>query len=619
MPVARHRYQSEIHIGLLVIIVAMLALNVVSNFVVYSTRSAQREQVMADMGRAAVRISREAQASVVTGLTAEQERALTVANGLNRVVLIPSQPPESDPEARRQWFVSLARRLPLKHIADLAPQLLGGAVSSLNRGKGEEYFYLYPMPAQQRQALLVLSKDIPDLARLDDASEVIFWATVIALIIIAAVYLFLIRHISAPFRRIGQEARRAGRSVTGEADDPEALVAEYRSIIAELRAKEQELRVLNSRIQSRADSLEQFNQHLLNSTDSGVITVDLEGRLSQINRAAAAILDINPSHFQSQPWPSLFERSDEISQWISQALTEHQSGQYREVEFETIESNRISLGVSVSVVEDLSGACLGVSVLINDLTELQSLRDELEGQRRLAALGEMSAGLAHQLRNAMGAMVGYVSLLRRRAVRAGEDTGSLESLRREIDDAERLVGRFLVFARPMELRPEPTEPGVLVREVVEHVQMQQQASEVRFEIHIEDEGRIEADPLLMKQAVTNLVENAVEASDRERPVIRIRAYFQPDGMCAIEIRDFGRGIPPGDRERIFTPFFSSRPSGTGLGLPLAARIVDLHRGRITLQSQAGLGTTFTVIIPGCPTLSDEDRPATGATRGACHR
>jgi PAS domain S-box-containing protein len=584
----------------------MLALNVVSNYTVYSTRSAKREQVMTAMGRAAVGISRQVESSIATGLSESQEQQLTSDFGLNRVVLVPSQPPESDPEARRQWFVSLARRLPDQHIAELAPQLLGGTVSSLNRGKGDEYYYLYPLPAQDRGALLVLSMDIPDLARLDDASDVILWATVMALVIIASVYLFLIRHISAPFRRLGQEAQKAGRAVTGGSDDPEVLIEEYRRIIVELRQKEQELRYLNAQIQSRADSLEQFNDHLLNSTDSGVVTIDLEGRISQINRAAAAMLDVNPLEYQVRSWMTLFETNTGLARSIECALQDRRGVPYQEIEFRTLEDNQIMLGVAVSPVEDLSGNCLGVSVFLNDLTELQALRDELEAQHRLAALGEMSGGLAHQLRNAMGAMVGYVTLLKRRAVKAGADTATLESLRQEIDDAERLVERFLVFARPMELSVEPTPLDAIVGEVVQHVKMQAEAESIRFELELQEGCLVDIDPLIMKQALTNLVENAVNASADDGASIAVRIERQSAHACTVVIRDYGCGIPEENRERIFTPFFSSRPSGTGLGLPLAARIVDLHRGRITFSSQVGLGTTFTVTLP----VHDSDTEAT---------
>jgi len=225
-------------------------------------------------------------------------------------------------------------------------------------------------------------------------------------------------------------------------------------------------------------------------------------------------------------------------------------------------------------------------------------------------LGEMAGGLAHQLRNSMGAITGYCALLKKRLRKSGLEIGSIEALIQETAEAEKLVERFLQFARPLAFKPEPASVNELVAQVVSTFEARPDCRQAEFVVRQTDDFTIGLDPLLMKQALTNIVENAFNAYENRKGRVEIRVgqvslipanNWQESGTSAlqlqIEVEDFGCGIAEDDLDKIFTPFFSCRPSGTGLGLPLARKIVDLHLGSLSVESQLGKGTTFTISLP----------------------
>jgi signal transduction histidine kinase len=211
-------------------------------------------------------------------------------------------------------------------------------------------------------------------------------------------------------------------------------------------------------------------------------------------------------------------------------------------------------------------------------------------------MGEMAGGLAHQLRNSLGAIAGYGRLARRKLDGAGLPVGSVDSLLDETDQAAALIRQFLDFTRPFSLSRSTVAVDELLAEIVESFSVRQGHEKVRIEVERVEKAQLEIDPLLFKQAIANLVDNAISSYVEEHGTVWLSAVVSEDGY-RITVRDAGCGIPETDRERIFTPFFSSKPSGTGLGLPLAGKIVDLHDGRIILDSREGEGTSFAIILP----------------------
>ncbi len=223
---------------------------------------------------------------------------------------------------------------------------------------------------------------------------------------------------------------------------------------------------------------------------------------------------------------------------------------------------------------------------------------------RLAALGQLSAGLAHELRNPLGSIKGSADLLARSASR--HDAGSIalakelaEIISAEVDRTNSLVTRFLDFARPLEPRREPTN----VEEVIDRAIKRAGAEVMRDYASLPP---IPIDPELMEQVFLNLISNAAEASVPGAPVtVRTREdlTLEDGGQVEVSVIDYGCGIPPGQIETIFNPFVTTKQTGVGLGLAIVAKIVDGHGGKMSVESEPGKGSTFRVCLPINPSQS----------------
>ncbi len=591
-----NKFESKIHLGLLAIIFILLFINLISNYYIFRAKEAKHLEITDQFNHAALAIGREIEDINITSLTEKQEEEFKQDYQLKSILFFPTQPEDASMESKRLWFASIAGKLQPYQIPELAEKLLTTDFQTVTRGKGKEHFYINPVTTRSGRYLLILSKDSAELAFYDDSQKQIVIASGIAIIIMAIIYLMLSRSIFSPFRKIKDEARQAGREMKSTTDDAEAIVLEYRSIINELKEKERQLLRLNKEIRHKADSLEQFNDYLLASIESGIITVDNNGSIITVNNAAQRLLNIDYEIVKGKSYKSIFTLDNNISNIITDALVNEDNQSYQELEFVTNDNRKLTLGITTSIITDAQKESIGVAVLMSDLSEITLLRNELEIKNKLATLGEMTGGLAHQLRNSMGAISGYLNLLKKRSKKKGFKDDSIEALINESREAQDLVERFLQFSKPLQLNYETHVLNVLINEVIESFKIRDDCKCVSIEIPQEPVIIIEIDGLLFKQALTNIIENSINSYNSENGLIKI--LYEPSGSeITIKIQDFGCGIRPDDIEKIFTPFYSSRPSGNGLGLPLAGKIISMHSGRIAVESEPDKGTIFSIILP----------------------
>ncbi len=594
MKAPKRKFQSEVHLGLMAVIFLLLFLNFTSNFLIFNLRSGQRDVVAGRMLRAARQTEIVIAGNSTMQLTGSHKAELLRQFGLYDIWVAKTEDPLSAIEDRRAWFAAEAMSLPPDRVPELAAKVLDREIDELSRLKGSQYVFLHEFSGTGGTGLLVLTSVEPELAHLDDIYRLAITMTIVALLITGVVYLLLSRLIFLPFRKIRREAEEAGRFEEEPDDEVEAVVDEYRRIIDELREKERQLLKVNEQITHRADSLEQFNRDLLESMIMGVVTVDSNGVIKSINPAAARLLGLTEPEMVGRSYRQVFEPISPIAAALRHVLRFRNPGPYTEV---TLTSDKTrTLGLATSVVIDASGADIGASLLINDLTEINELRAQVETGQRLSALGEMAGGLAHQLRNSMGAISGYLTLLKKRMAKRGVEDDSLVELAHETEEAAVLVHRFLEFARPLKLNPEPIGLNPFLGEIVESFRVREDLKHVNFELTEACECSLTADSLLLKQALTNLMENAANAYNGNAGTVQLSASRQ-DESITIAVSDQGCGIQPDAAEKIFTPFYSSRPSGNGLGLPLVRKIVDLHNGQLLVNSRPGRGSTFTILLP----------------------
>jgi signal transduction histidine kinase len=228
--------------------------------------------------------------------------------------------------------------------------------------------------------------------------------------------------------------------------------------------------------------------------------------------------------------------------------------------------------------------------------ELRQNIEHLKKTERLTAAGQLSASLAHEIRNPLASISGATGILSRGQASASDRAECLDILAKESQRLNKLLTNFLDFARPRLPRMQSTEPAELIRSVVSLAQHSTAQQHVTLEVRAEERDReIECDPEQIKQLLLNLILNAVQAAGDSGHVI-IRSFFSADAL-SMEVSDNGSGIAPEDRDQIFDPFFTTRENGTGLGLAIAANIAAQHGGTLTCRPNPGRGTTFRLQLP----------------------
>ena len=256
-------------------------------------------------------------------------------------------------------------------------------------------------------------------------------------------------------------------------------------------------------------------------------------------------------------------------------------------------------GFAVSNLYDKAGRPLGYILIFQDLTEIQALENEVRLKERMAALGEMAAGMAHELRNPLAAISGSVQYLKGTIRPEGESLELMDIILRESWRLDGAIRDFLTFARPGRFAPEPVDVAALLSNNVKLLRKSTElAGDHRIELELPESGvRAELDPNRLKQIFWNLSTNALKAMP-DGGVLRIAAQPSDDGQWVeIDFADEGVGMTQAQQESYFQPFASSFREGTGLGAAIVYRLVEEHGGRIQVDSGPGQGTRITVTLP----------------------
>jgi nitrogen-specific signal transduction histidine kinase len=344
------------------------------------------------------------------------------------------------------------------------------------------------------------------------------------------------------------------------------------------------------RARSEMRSLKELNERLVDGLGEGLELVDGDFSIRHANRWML-------EHFGSVAGRRCYEvLTADARPCAGCPLQErHKIDEPVRLEIDGIGSRRFSL--SCSPVRQPDGQIFLLE-LVADVTEQTQLRERLSEAERLAAAGELAAGVAHEIRNPLAAIVNATTLLHGPELLTSEERAStLDAVRKEARRLNRILSDFLIFARPRE----PKRLTADIREVVEHVAALIREDPARATL-VELETRIDAavpsfafDQDQLTQVLLNVALNGVEAmGGRGRLSLEVT---RQNGQVLIAVADTGRGMSPEERGRVFEPFFSKKPGGTGLGLTIARRIVDGHGGRIDFESTPGRGTRFTIALP----------------------
>jgi PAS domain S-box-containing protein len=404
-----------------------------------------------------------------------------------------------------------------------------------------------------------------------------------ALIIIGAV---LVWRVARRFRgELGM-----GMPDREKSTDTSFIINAFQDVTRQLKEKERELERLKGLAEQRAETVESYTENILQCVTNGVMTFDGNCRLTTINRAAEEMLEMVRDEVVGKHCTDLFGEGA-ISKGVTDTLTNRHASARLEATLDRPKGT-IWLGFNTAMLTDRRNAELGVILSFSDLTEVKRLQAQMELRERLTALGEMSAGIAHELRNPMAVISGYLTLLSKKTDGSGQDT--IRSISAEIDGMNRIIGDLLTFARPASLN----RVMVNVREMIEGclgtlLATKDPDKRIRIVLNLEDVS-VPLDEVLMRQTLANLIQNGLEAMQGEGT---LTIEMRKDRDLKIRIQDTGAGIAANNIKKIFLPFFTTKDTGVGMGLALAHKVITSHGGRVEVKSKEEKGTTFIIVLP----------------------
>lgn len=417
--------------------------------------------------------------------------------------------------------------------------------------------------------------------------------------------LFLIRWLLRPYHRLVDEAERASveSQILKSKDEAEFVLETFQSVVQQLQEQRTALEQLSAEARERANSAERFSERIVASLPSGLIAFDSQGKSITINAPGRSLLEVNGNPL-GQSFEQLFKSQQELVAMVGDCLAH--GTVYRRSELETVlPTGKVRrLGATIAPIELLPDPGLqGVLCLLTDITEVSELREQVALKKNLENLGEMSAGLAHEFKNAVAALHGYVQLLQNQDLNEKAQLAAA-SLLNEVRNLSAMVTSFLNFARPQPLHLEE----VTLEDLVDDCRAELAAifKELRVQLLVSDEtaGRltVRADERMLRQALLNIVRNAAEAISDDNPerVVSITIRTETDDAnrwAVVEVKDSGSGIQAAQLEKIFIPFFTTKPKGHGVGLALAHRVISQHGGVLSVSNVIGGGAAFTIKLP----------------------
>jgi signal transduction histidine kinase len=335
---------------------------------------------------------------------------------------------------------------------------------------------------------------------------------------------------------------------------------------------------------------------------NGVLAITRDGRLALINDEAYRVFGVtaHPDDV-GRPVALILKDHPDVVRALTGTFDLHLLP--NRVEMRLKPSNRV-IGYSVTFVRDDSGIVIGAAMFFKDLTRVEQLEERERLRDRLAAVGEMAAVIAHEVKNPLAGIEVMAGLLRRKIADSPDAQAVLTDIINEAKMANAIVQEVLDFVRPIRLQVEHTAIADAVQGAVQLADTKARRGAVEVSVAIPDGlPQIQADQYQLTQVFTNLLMNAYEAMGGAGHVSitasRMRLEDGPDPRDAVlvQVADDGPGIPPDVAEKVFDPFFTTKPQGSGLGLAIVRKIVDAHDGRIDLRTAAGQGTTIRVTLP----------------------
>ncbi len=419
------------------------------------------------------------------------------------------------------------------------------------------------------------------------------YAAAVAAIALPLAWVIAMALANVTVRRIRGLARELERFRRGEFAAPvePPREDEFKELASQLQLLGQELQLDRLRMLGSRDQLQQ----LMDQLEDGLILFGEERRVLFCNRAAESVLGYRLGEIQGRPLETVLEPAHPLLRIVERGLAQQEGVRNAPVRIARDGQSR-ELLVSVFGVSDAERQ-LGSMALLKDAESLKTLQSLVSYSAKLTALGRLTSGVAHEVKNPLNAMAIHLELLKDQLRASPEGVQeSLQVIESEIRRLDRVVQGFLKFVRPQEMRIAPTDLNRLLEEVVGLLRMEWEAAGVQFELRLEEAlPTLAVDEELIRQALLNVLLNACQAMPKGG---WIRVTTRREGaMACVRIADEGIGIPPEDLDKIFRLYYTTKSEGSGVGLALVYRTLQLHDGDVRVTSEVGRGTSVGLFLP----------------------
>src|SRR5271166_1660797 len=422
----------------------------------------------------------------------------------------------------------------------------------------------------------------PQLSR---AVELSLMAILVSLALAAGVSNIALR----PLEAIGRRLDQMTAGVADAAPEPDPRVTdEYGLVNTKIDRLGRQIRDVNEVFSALKENLDQIMETL----QDGLVLFTREARVVLVSASAERFIGRPRGEILGNVMESVFSDTTKLGRIVLDAFALHQPIPQREIELEN--GRRIQIALDFIAER---GERIGALLTMRDAESVRRIENEIELSRRLAAIGRLTSGVAHEVKNPINAIVVHLELLREKMRTVDPDTRRhLDIIGREIHRLDRVVQTLVDFNRPIELRLSDFDLRRLVEDVVLLASPEAALHGVKVETNFGSNGLpVRADADLIKQALLNVVLNGVQAmSDGGTLSIVAR---RDDAAATIEVRDQGGGIAPEIRDKIFNLYFTTKRAGSGIGLAMSYRILQLHNGALDFVTEIGHGTTFRLLLP----------------------
>jgi PAS domain S-box-containing protein len=608
-------------LGLLLIVMLAASLNVIRFF--NQSRELLHHDDSYQLAMRLGAITDLLQVSPAEKLGSSRLRELTRISGFETVKLVETDVLRAKIAAKSDYLTS-AELMQIQEQYRLSKRVIGDAADGLpsviteSYQSGELWFrsVFHPFRTADGQELTLIAVESSEADHFLNQLWLLTLAfQILALLTGAIIGLMLLRITYAPYRKITHEAIAAEIAPPDEPEAVDFAVETFLKVIADLKSKEQRLAKLYADQQQRAASLERYNEYVLESMPSGVISCDTGGLITQVNRAAARILKIKQRELIGRRHVEALRSLRPLTNLFDHALQTGEENSVTEATLQVDDDGVVHASLICRLLHDTDGKVRGAMILITDLTTIRELEAEVSFREEMASLGELSAGLAHQLRNSLAAMVGFAQLLHKLTRGNDQSEQIAASILRESEATEKMLRQFLNYASPGELKIQEVNFNDLIAQLEQHFAGKCNKAGVTLSFKLPSGLPIlRCDPLLMSNVLQNLIQNGIEACRQEGHVDVVADYDIDREQFVIEVIDDGVGMSSEVRSKVFNPFYTSGKSqGSGLGLSLARKWILNHKGQICCSSSPGKGTSFRIILPQ-PNVSQPTEPIDSSGR-----